>query len=204
METRVITIRAMGIRIRPIRIKAMTRAMGTRLTWIPVRLPYALTATTLITLTLARPMGTTDLAGFRAESLSASGRGVGAGATSTAGVGTMADAAIMVDVDTAEAATTGAARPLPRAEDFAETATAEADVPSLAPDAASVAVAVASVDVPSVAALDVPSEAADVASAVVAVPLAEADVASEAVAIPLVVADTVGAVMVVGIGRFRY
>jgi hypothetical protein len=102
----------------------------------------------------------------------------------------MADAAISadvdttVDVDTVEAATTGAARPFPHAEDFAVTATAEADVPSAEADVASVAP-----DVPLVA---------------VAVPLVVVDAASVAVAIPLAEAGTVEAVMVVGTGRFRH
>ena len=136
METR-----AMGIRIWPIRIKAMTRATGTRLTWIRDRLLCALMATTLIILTPAHPMGTTDLAGSRAASSSASGRGVGAGATSTVAVGTTVDVVTAgvgstADAVTAGAATTGADSRLPRAGDL----TVTADVPSLAPAAASVAV----------------------------------------------------------------
>ena len=100
----------MAIRIRLTRIKAIImRATGTSLTWIRAHLPRALMATTPITLTAAHPMVTTDLAGFRTNSLLVSGRGVGAGATSTVAVGTtvgvvtMVDAATTADVPTAEA-----------------------------------------------------------------------------------------------------
>ena len=184
-EIRVIATRAMGIRIRPTRI----RAMGTRLTWIPGRLPRALMATTPIILTRARPMATTDLAGFRAESLSALGPGVGDTVTTV-------DVAITAGVDsTVAAATAGeAGRPFPGAEDLAAgsaTVTAAAHVPSLAAAAPSV-----EVDEASVAAV-VRLVDADEASV--------ADVALVAADIPSVAADTVEAeaVMVGDAGRFR-
>ena len=160
------------------------RAMGVRSTLIPDHLRRARMATTPITRTHARPTVTMDLAGFRAESLLASGPGgAGVGATS------LGDLAL-------------AGGPFPGAEDFAvgsvtvtpaevDVASAVAGVPSVVADAASVAV-----DVPSVV-VDVPSVAVDVASEAVDMPLVEADMAT-------VEAEAEAAPMVVGAGRFRH
>ncbi len=158
--------------------------MEVRSTWITGHLRRARMATTPLTLTPARPTVTMDLAGFRAESLLASGRG-------GAGVGT----ASMGDVALAGGATMEAGGPFPGAEDFA---------------VGSVTVTPVAVDVPSVA-VDVPSMAADVASVVADTPSEAADVASVAVDVPSVAVDmpTVEAEaeavpMVVGAGRFHH
>ena len=151
---------------------------------IPGRLRRARMATTLITLTLARPTVTMDLAGFRAESLLASGPGgVGVGAT------------FMGDLALAGGATMEAGGSFPDAEDTA------VDSVTVTPIEADVASAVA----------DVPSMAVDVVSAAVDVPSVEADVASEAVDVPSGEADmaTVEAEaevvpMAEGAGRFRH
>jgi len=150
---------------------------------IPGRLQLAHMVTTPITLTHARPTVTTDLAGFRAESLLASGPG-GAGV----GTSSMGDVALVVG-----AATMGAGGPFPDEEGIAvgsvtatpveaDVASVVADVPSMAADAAS-----AGVGVPSVV-VDVASEEVDVPSVVVGVASAEAaTVEAEAGAVPMVV-----------------
>jgi len=215
-----IRVRAMGIRVMRIRIRVTwIRAMGVGSTWIPGHLRRARMATTPITLTHARPTVTMDLAGFRAESLLASGPG-------GAGVGTTS----MGDVALAGGATMEAGGPFPGAEDFAvgsvtvtpveaDVASVVVDVPSMVVDVPSMAVDVPSmaVDVPSVAvdvpsvAVDVPSVAVDVPSVAVDVASVAVDVASVAVDMPTVEADmaTVEAEaeavpMVVGAGRFRH
>ena len=165
---------------------------------IPGRLRRAHMATTPLTPTPARPTVTMDRAGFRAESLLASGPGgAGVGATS------LGDSAL------AGGATMEAGGPFPDAEDIAVGSVTvtplEADVASVVVGVPSMAVDVASaaVDVPLVEAdvaseeVDVPSVAVDVASVVVDVPSVEADVATveaEAEAVP----------MVVDAGRFRH
>src|SRR5208337_4086921 len=173
-----IRIRAMGIRVMRIRIRVTwIRAMGVRSTWIPGHLRRARMATTPITLTHARPTATMDLAGFRAESLLASGRG-------GAGVG----GASLGDLALAGGATTEARGPFPGAEDFAVGSV------TVTPVEADVASVVA--DVPSMA-VDVPSMAVDAASVAVGMPTVEADMAAveaEAEAVP----------MVFGAGRFRH
>ena len=151
---------------------------------IPGRLRRARMVTTPISLTHARPTVTMDRAGFRAESLLASGLGgVGVGATS------------LVDLALAGGATMEAVAPLPGAEDIAvgsvTVTPVEADVPSMVVAVASVVADVAS------EAANVPSVAADVASEAVDMPSVVADVATveaEAEAVP----------MVVGTGRFRH
>lgn len=97
----------------------------------------ARTATTPITLMHARPTVTMDLAGFRAESLLASGPGAGVGAAS------------MGDLALVGGATMEAGGPFPGAEDFAvgsvtvmpdeaDVASVVADVPSVEADMATV------------------------------------------------------------------
>jgi len=187
-----IRIRAMEIRVMRIRIRVTRiRAMGVRSSMIPGHLRRARMATTLLTLTPARPTVTMDLAGSRAESLLASGPG-------GAGVGTTS----MGDVALAGGATMEAGGPFPDAED---TAAGSVTVMPLEADVAS-------------AVADAPSMAVDVASAAVGVPLVEADVATEEVDVPSVAVDVVSVVadvpsveaeaeavpMVVDAGRFRH
>ena len=137
--------------------------MGVGSTWIPGHLRRARMATTPITLTHARPTVTMDLAGFRAESLLASGPG-------GAGVGTTS----MGDVALAGGATMEAGGPFPGAEDFA--------VGSLTVTPVEADVASAEADVASVEA-DMPSVEADIASVEADMPSVEA----EAEAVPMVV-----------------
>jgi len=139
-----------------------------RATWGHLR--RARMATTTITPMHAHPTATMDLAGFRAESLLASGPG-------GAGVGTTS----MGDVALAGGATMEAGGPFPGAEDFAvgsvTVTPVEADVASAAVDVLSVVVDVRSVEV------DVALEEADVASVEADMPSVEA----EAEAVPMVV-----------------
>ncbi len=168
-----IRIRAMEIRVMRIRIRVTRiRDMGVRSTMIPGRLRRARMATTPLTHTHARPTVTMDLAGFRAESLLASGPG-GAGVGTTS----MGDVALG-DVALAGAATMEAGGPFPDAEDIA---------------VGSVTVTPVEADVASVVA-DAPSMAVDVASAAVGGPLVEADVATEEVDVPSVAVDVASVV----------
>jgi hypothetical protein len=177
--------------------------MGVRSTRIPGRLRLARMVTILITLTRARPTVTTDLAGFPAECLSASGPG-GAGA----GVGATSEVAMVGAATTgAEGATMEARGAFPGKVHFAvgsvtvtplgaDVATVVARVPSMAADAASVAA-------------HVPSVEAGVPSEVVDVPLAAVDEASAAVDMPSEEAATVEAEaevvpMAEGAGRYRH
>jgi len=179
--------------------------MGVRSTWIPGHLRRARMATTPITLMHARPTATMDLAGFRAESLLASGRGgAGVGATS------------LGDLALAGGATMEADGPFPGAEDIAvgsvtvtpveaDVASVEADVPSMEADVASVVADVPSMeaDVASVEA-DVPSMGADVTSVAVDVPSVAVDMPSVEAGMATVEAGAEAVPMVVGAGRFRH
>ena len=193
-------IRATGILATGIRIRAMQipiRAMAVRVTWIRGHLRRARMATTPTTLTHARPTVTMGLAGFRAESLLASGPG-------GAGVGTTSLAGLALE----DGATMEAGGPFPGAEDIAvgsltvtpveaDEASVAADVPSMALDAASPVVDVPLVagDVASVA-VDVPSVAGDVASVAVDVPSVAGDM-------PSVEAEAEAVPMGAGAGRFH-
>jgi len=158
---------------------------------IPGRLRRARMVTTPITLTHARPTVTMDLAGSRAESLSASGPGgVGVGATY------LGDLALVGE------ATTEADGPFPGAEDIA---VGSVTVTPLEADVPSVVVGVPSVeaDVPSVA-VDVPSVAVDVASGAVDVALGAVDMPSEEADMATVEAEAEAVLMADGAGRFRH
>jgi len=167
--------------------------------WIQGHLRRALMDTTRIIPTCVHPTVTMDQVGSRTESLSALGRG--------AGVGTIS----IGDVAMAGGATMEEAGDIPGAEDFAAalgTVTpVEADVPSMAVDAASMEAYMLTADEVSVegdgatAVLVMPSveAGAEVAAASEAV-----DVASVEADMHAAVADTEAeAVMVVGTGRFR-